>query len=26
MRELFDEVAGHTPLDPEEAVRRTTRR
>src|SRR3954447_5033806 len=26
MRELFDEVAGHSPLDPEEAVRRTTRR
>jgi chaperone required for assembly of F1-ATPase len=25
MRELFDEVAGHPPLDPEEAVRRTTR-
>ena len=25
MRELFDEVAGHSPLDPEEAVRRTTR-
>jgi chaperone required for assembly of F1-ATPase len=23
MRELFDEVAGHSPLDPEEAVRRT---
>src|SRR5258708_35709500 len=26
MRELFDEVAGHSPLDPEEAVRRTMRR
>src|SRR5437868_5754218 len=26
MRELFDEVAGHSPLDPEEAVRRATRR
>ena len=26
MRELFDEVAGQSPLDPEEAVRRTTRR
>ena len=26
MRELFDEVAGKSPLDPEEAVRRTTRR
>src|SRR5258708_37581243 len=26
MRELFDEVAGHSPLDPEEAVRRTLRR
>jgi chaperone required for assembly of F1-ATPase len=25
MRELFDEVAGQSPLDPEEAVRRTTR-
>jgi chaperone required for assembly of F1-ATPase len=25
MRELFDEVAGHSPVDPEEAVRRTTR-
>src|ERR1700709_780108 len=25
MRELFDEVAGHSPLDPEEAVRPTTR-
>jgi chaperone required for assembly of F1-ATPase len=25
MRELFDEVAGDSPLDPEEAVRRTTR-
>jgi chaperone required for assembly of F1-ATPase len=25
MRELFDEVAGHSSLDPEEAVRRTTR-
>ncbi|WP_213772791.1 ATP12 family protein [Bradyrhizobium sp. dw_78] len=25
MRELFDEVTGHSPLDPEEAVRRTTR-
>src|SRR6478609_4713605 len=25
MRELFDEVAGHSPLDPEEAVRRATR-
>ena len=25
MRELFDEVAGKSPLDPEEAVRRTTR-
>jgi chaperone required for assembly of F1-ATPase len=25
MRELFDEVAGHSPLDPEEAVRRSTR-
>ena len=25
MRELFDEVAGNSPLDPEEAVRRTTR-
>jgi chaperone required for assembly of F1-ATPase len=25
MRELFDEVAGRSPLDPEEAVRRTTR-
>jgi chaperone required for assembly of F1-ATPase len=25
MRELFDEVAGHSPLDPEEAVRRTPR-
>jgi chaperone required for assembly of F1-ATPase len=25
MRELFDEVAGHSPLDPEEAVRRTAR-
>jgi chaperone required for assembly of F1-ATPase len=25
MRELFDQVAGHSPLDPEEAVRRTTR-
>ena len=25
MRELFDEVAGHSALDPEEAVRRTTR-
>jgi chaperone required for assembly of F1-ATPase len=25
MRELFDEVAGHSPLDPQEAVRRTTR-
>jgi len=26
MRELFDEVAGKSPLDPQEAVRRTTRR
>jgi chaperone required for assembly of F1-ATPase len=26
MRELFDEVAGKSPLDPEEAVRRTMRR
>src|SRR5882757_3234805 len=26
MRELFDEVAGRSPLDPEEAVRRTMRR
>ncbi len=26
MRELFDEVAGQSPLDPEEAVRRTMRR
>ncbi len=26
MRELFDEVSGKSPLDPEEAVRRTTRR
>ena len=26
MRELFDEVAGQSPLDPEEAVRRTSRR
>src|SRR3979411_109797 len=25
MRELFDEVSGKSPLDPEEAVRRTTR-
>jgi chaperone required for assembly of F1-ATPase len=25
MRELFDEVAGHSPLDPEEAARRATR-
>ena len=25
MRELFDEVAGKSPLDPEEAVRRATR-
>ena len=25
MRELFDDVAGQSPLDPEEAVRRTTR-
>src|SRR6195952_1277183 len=25
MREPFDEVAGKSPLDPEEAVRRTTR-
>src|ERR1700732_3510230 len=25
MREFFDEVAGKSPLDPEEAVRRTTR-
>jgi chaperone required for assembly of F1-ATPase len=25
MRELFDEVAGHSPLDPEEAVRRSMR-
>ena len=25
MRELFDEVAGHSPFDPEEAVRRATR-
>ena len=25
MRELFDEVAAQSPLDPEEAVRRTTR-
>jgi chaperone required for assembly of F1-ATPase len=25
MRELFDEVAGHSPLDPEEAVRSATR-
>ena len=25
MRELFDEVAGKSPLDPQEAVRRTTR-
>jgi chaperone required for assembly of F1-ATPase len=25
MRELFDEVAGKSPVDPEEAVRRTTR-
>src|ERR1700761_6520113 len=25
MRELFDDVAGHSPLDPEESVRRTTR-
>ncbi len=26
MREVFDEVAGHSPLDPQEAVRRSTRR
>src|SRR3954451_24346312 len=26
MRELFDEVAGHSPLDPQEAVRRTMRK
>ncbi len=26
MRELFDEAAGRSPLDPQEAVRRTTRR
>src|ERR1700761_5376446 len=26
MRELFDEVAGHSPFDPEEAVRRSSRR
>jgi chaperone required for assembly of F1-ATPase len=26
MRELFDEIAGQSPLDPEEAVRRTMRR
>jgi chaperone required for assembly of F1-ATPase len=26
MRELFDEVAGHSPLDPEEVARRATRR
>ena len=26
MRELFDEASGKSPLDPEEAVRRTTRR
>jgi chaperone required for assembly of F1-ATPase len=26
MRELFDEVAGQSPLDPQEAVRRATRR
>jgi chaperone required for assembly of F1-ATPase len=26
MRELFDEVTGHSPLDPEEAVRRAARR
>src|SRR5436190_18724005 len=25
MRDLFDEVAGQSPLNPEEAVRRTTR-
>lgn len=25
MRELFDEVAGHSPLDPEESVRRASR-
>src|SRR5216684_2850131 len=25
MRELFDDVAGKSPLDPQEAVRRTTR-
>src|ERR1700716_1470449 len=25
MRELFDEASGKSPLDPEEAVRRTTR-
>ena len=25
MRELFDEVAGQSPFDPEEAVRRATR-
>ena len=25
MRELFDEVAGKSPLDPQEAVRRATR-
>jgi chaperone required for assembly of F1-ATPase len=25
MRELFDDVAGHSPLDPQEAVRRTSR-
>src|SRR5215510_7706405 len=25
MRELFDEVAGHSPLDPGEAVRKTSR-
>jgi chaperone required for assembly of F1-ATPase len=25
MRELFDDVAGHSPLDPREAVRRTSR-
>src|SRR5690348_12233615 len=25
MRELFDEVAGRSPLDPQEAVRRATR-
>ena len=26
MRELFDEVAGHSPLDPQELVRRATRK